>query len=73
MPRTKRVEYEGAYYHVMVRGNRGSNMVVELEGLRENDWRKVCIALEIRRDTTMNGDWISKRLKVGSGVVRRVF
>ena len=40
--------------------------MVELEGLRKNDWRKACIVLEIRANTTMNGDWISKRLKVGS-------
>ena len=36
------------------------------KGFRKNDWRKVCIALEMRRNTTMNGDWISTRSKVGS-------
>ena len=29
MPRTKRVEYEGAYYHVMARGNRGLSIFVD--------------------------------------------
>ena len=29
MPRQKRVEYEGAVYHVMARGNRGGRIVVD--------------------------------------------
>ena len=38
----------------------------QLGGLRKNDWRKAKIALEVRMKTTMNGDWIAKRLQMGS-------
>ena len=37
-----------------------------LSSLRKNDWRKAKIALEVRMKTTMNGDWIAKRLQMGS-------
>jgi hypothetical protein len=55
MARKLRVEYEGAIYHVMNRGDR-----------REPIFRDDKDRLLLRQETTMTLKWIAHRLKLGT-------
>ena len=78
MARKLRVEYEGAIYHVMNRGDRKEpifNLVVEtpkanlVGGMRisrKGDPAKVKLAQRLRAETTMTLNWIAQRLQMGT-------
>ena len=71
MPRQVRIEYPGAIYHGMARGNRREAIVLDdedLESLRKNDWRKRVIGRAVRRNTTVPAAWISEQLRMGNVV-----
>jgi hypothetical protein len=55
MPRTMRVEYPGAIYHVLDRGE------PDWAGSLKNDPRKLAIAAHLRRATTPPIKWIAAR------------
>ena len=74
--RQLRVEYAGAIYHVMNRGDRREPIFqddgdrqrfVETLGERnEGDREKVKIAARLRNETLMTVAWIAQRLQMGS-------
>jgi hypothetical protein len=55
MSRKLRIEYPGAIYHVMNRGDQ-----------REDIFRDELLACRIREETTMSLKWIAQRLHMGS-------
>jgi len=55
MPRKLRVQYPGAIYHLMNRGDR-----------RKGDPEKVEIASQLRAGTTLTLKWIAQRLNMGA-------
>ena len=80
MARKLRVQYPGAIYHVMNRGDRrepifndDKDRLLFLDTLSEacqkTDWQvhtKIRIAARLRRETTMTLDWIANRLCMGA-------
>jgi hypothetical protein len=78
MARKLRVQYPGAVYHVMNRGDRQEDIfqseklarlgwgLEELERRRKGDPQKVLIAAGLRRETTMTLTWIADRLRMGA-------
>ena len=58
MARKPRVEFEGATYHVMCRGNRQAAIF--------KDDRKKVIAWYIRKKTGVKVEWITRRLHMGT-------
>ena len=80
MARKLRVQYPGALYHVMNRGDRREAIFLDdrdrelflgwgaqdLGGRPKGDARKVRIAGRLRRETTMTLRWIAERLFMGA-------
>jgi hypothetical protein len=80
MARRLRVEYPGAIYHVMNRGDRREPIFRdedaleelsrraedELKRRRKGDRENVKIAARLRRETTMTLKWIAERLYMGT-------
>ena len=77
MPRSIRIEYPGAFYHVMARGNRREEIFRDageaagldqdgIERLPGSDVRKVVIAQAIWESTTVSQSWIAERLRMSS-------
>jgi hypothetical protein len=63
MARKLRVQYPGAIYHVM---NRGDRREKDLLGRRKGDPQKVRLAARLRRETTVTLEWIAARLGLGA-------
>ena len=57
-----RIEYPGAFYHVMARGNRGRKIFAD-----DADRRRFLdtLAWWLRRRTTVSLRWVGERLRVG--------
>jgi len=75
MARSLRIQYPGAIYHVMNRGDRREDIFLDAkdrrcsEGLKllwANYRIKVCLAQRLRRKTTMDLRWIAEELGAGS-------
>ena len=70
------MEYEGALYHLMNRGDRREPIFQDdkdrewsnedLERLPKGDSQKVKIASRLRKETTMTWDWIAQNLAMGA-------
>jgi hypothetical protein len=61
MPGKVRIEFPGAKYHVMSRGDRRE----DLEVLAYSAPEKVVLAWWLRKQTTVSLQWASERLKMG--------
>ena len=59
MARKLRIEYPGAVYHVLNRGDRR-------EPIFKDDAEKVAVAARLRAETTMTVGWIAERLGMGT-------
>jgi len=75
MARSLRIQYPGAIYHIMNRGDRREDIFLDDKDRRCSDglkllWAnhriKVCLAQRLRRKTTMDLKWIAEELGVGS-------
>src|SRR5438552_11212289 len=77
MPRTMRVQYPGATYHVMNRGDRQENIFVDgvdrqdflktlAEGCRKTGWRMHACCLMKNHFHLLPIKWIAARLQMGS-------
>ena len=58
MARKLGVQYEGAIYHRMNRGDHREDIFLD-----DKDWQ---IALRLRHETTMTLAWIAQRLQMGT-------
>ena len=80
MPRALRIEYPGAIYHVMNRGDRREPIFrddldhekflatlagAELAGRAKGDTRKIRIAQRLRAETAVTLKWIATELHMG--------
>jgi len=63
MPRKLRVEYPGAVYHVLSRGDRCE---ADLAARRKGDPEKMTIAARLRKETTLPVKAIAARVHLGS-------
>jgi len=63
------VEFAGAYYHVMARGNRRGAFFLSRLGrhvrLRKNDKRKQALVWLVKSRTVVGHEWILDRLEMG--------
>jgi hypothetical protein len=77
MPRKLGIEYPGAIYHGMSRGNRRDAIFlddVDRLGWRDEDLAKrhkshpgkLALAAKLRRETTLPLKWIAARLRMGT-------
>jgi hypothetical protein len=68
MARPLRIEYAGARYHVMTRGDRREARwrEIDLATQQKGHHVKVKIAQQLRRQTPMSRQWIADRLRMGS-------
>ena len=58
MPRALRIQYPGAIYHVMNRGDRREP---------KGDVRKIAMARRLRAETSETLKWIADQLHLGTG------
>jgi len=70
MPRELGVEYSGAIYHVMNRGDQREDIFRDDEDRTRflatlSDPGKVAIARQLRRETTMSLKWVANNLTMG--------
>src|SRR5713226_9108345 len=63
MPRKLRVEYPGAVYHVLSRGDRCE---ADLAARRKGDPEKMKIAARLRKETTLSVKAIAARVHLGT-------
>ena len=63
MARKLRLEYPGAVYHVINRGNYRTN-VFQSEGAKAASW-KVTIAVHLKETTQASNPWLAERLGFG--------
>jgi hypothetical protein len=71
MSRKLRIEYPGAMYHVMNRGDQREDNFMgwaedALLARRKGHGAKVRLARRLRQETTMSLKWIAQRLHMGS-------
>jgi len=62
MPRPLRVEFAGAIYHLMNRGDRREPIFLRSQSASD----KVSLARRLRRETPVTRQWIAGRLGMGS-------
>ena len=65
MARQLRVEYSGAIYHVLNRGDRRWREAA-LATRAKGDAQKAKLAVRLRQETMMTAAWIAERLQMGS-------
>ena len=72
MPRSIRIEYVGAVYHVMCRGDRREAAsrfgvtVSELWSRRQTDPVKQAVAWWVKSRSVVSDEWVSAKLEMGS-------
>ena len=66
MSRKLRIEYPGAMYHVMNRGDQREAISSQLPGRPKGHSGKVMMARRLRQETTMSLKWIAQRLQMGT-------
>ncbi len=66
MPRALRIEYPGAIYHVMNRGDQLGWTGAELARRAKGDVRKIRIAQRLRAETAVTLKWIASQLHMGT-------
>ncbi len=68
MARKPRIQYPGAIYHVMSRGDRREAIFGDDADRHaaKGEWRKVELARELRTKTTMSLAWIAEPLSMGT-------